>query len=132
MGDLFAAGPDLPYSQRATNLAAAGVAVWDVIASCVRPGSLDSDINMQSVRVNDFVSFFASQPRIRHVFFNGRKAGETWRRFVLDDIQALRPDMVYTTLPSTSPAMASLDYAAKLKQWRVISDALAQSMGSEG
>jgi TDG/mug DNA glycosylase family protein len=124
MGDLFGAGPDLHYEQRTAMLAAVDVAVWDVIASCVRPGSLDSNITMQSVRANDFAAFFVGQPAINHVFFNGRKAEETWRRFVMDDISALRADLDYTTLPSTSPAMASLSYAAKLQQWQVVSAAL--------
>jgi TDG/mug DNA glycosylase family protein len=124
MGDLFGAGPDLHYEQRTAKLAAVDVAVWDVIASCVRPGSLDSNITMQSVRANDFAAFFVGQPAINHVFFNGRKAEETWRRFVMDDISTLRADLDYTTLPSTSPAMASLSYAAKLQQWQVVSAAL--------
>ncbi|HXE38550.1 MAG TPA: DNA-deoxyinosine glycosylase, partial [Azonexus sp.] len=40
MGDLLGAGPDMPYAQRLVKLQAAGVALWDVMAACERPGSL--------------------------------------------------------------------------------------------
>ncbi len=120
MGALFAAGPELSYPQRAERLAGAGVAVWDVAASCVRPGSLDSSIDMASVTVNDFNGFLTRYPSIQQVFFNGRKAEDLWRRFVLPDLQREWPELEYMTLPSTSPAMASLDFAAKLERWRVV------------
>lgn len=129
MGDLFAAGPEVSYQKRIVKLATAKVAVWDVIASCSRPGSLDSDIDMKSVEVNDFEAFFDAHADIRHVFFNGRKAEQTWRRFVLDDVGKQRPDIVYRTLPSTSPAMASLNYEAKLQAWRALAVALALELG---
>jgi hypoxanthine-DNA glycosylase len=120
MGELFGAGPTLPYSERSAKLAEAGVAVWDVVASCVRPGSLDSAIDMTTVEVNDFAAFFGDYPLISHVYFNGRKAEEIYRRRVAKNMEALRPDMRYISLPSTSPAMASLDFSAKLERWRAL------------
>ena len=123
MGALFAAGPEHPYDERAALLTAAGVAVWDVLASCVRPGSLDSAIQMNTAEVNDFSAFFAAHPTITNVFFNGRKAEEVFRKRVLPDIAAELPHIVYACLPSTSPAMASLSFAEKLARWRIVSQA---------
>ncbi len=39
---------DAPYAARVAALQAAGVAVWDVLQSCVRPGSLDTAIERSS------------------------------------------------------------------------------------
>jgi double-stranded uracil-DNA glycosylase len=40
MGELFGAGPSLPYKERVTLLQSAGVALWDALQACTRPGSL--------------------------------------------------------------------------------------------
>lgn len=117
LGDLLAAPlAELPYEQRPPVLAAHGVAVWDVLASCQRSGSLDSAILGDSIQVNDFVSFLAGHPGIRHVFFNGTMAARTFRRFVLPQLAA--HNLCLQGLPSSSPAHAALDYGQKLEQWR--------------
>lgn len=120
MGDLFAAGPDLPYDERCDALADAGVAVWDVLASCVRPGSLDSNIDMNTAEVNDLDTFFSAHPEVGHVFFNGKKAEEIFRRRLGEQIGTVHPHLNYTGLPSTSPAMASLNYEEKRQRWCVL------------
>ena len=40
MGELFGAGPSLPYQERVAVLQSVGVALWDLLQACVRPGSL--------------------------------------------------------------------------------------------
>jgi TDG/mug DNA glycosylase family protein len=124
MGELFAAGPALAYEQRVAKLTGANVAVWDVLASCVRPGSLDSAIEMRTAEVNDFSSFLAKFPTIEHVFFNGRKAEDIYSRRVLPEIKDTRADIHYYCLPSTSPAMAALTFEQKLQSWSVVANAL--------
>jgi hypoxanthine-DNA glycosylase len=52
MGELFDAGPERPYAERIERLHARGVGIWDVLASCERPGSLDSRIVRGSERPN--------------------------------------------------------------------------------
>ena len=125
MGELFGAGPELPYDQRVARLAESYIAVWDVLASCVRPGSLDSAIDMSTVAVNDFGNFFAEHASIHTVFFNGRKAEEIYQRRVQAGLEA---QLRYNCLPSTSPAMAALDFAGKLKQWKAVSLAAGKSL----
>jgi hypoxanthine-DNA glycosylase len=78
---LFGADPALPYQERVARLQAAGVALWDSLQACTRPGSLDRSIT-QAV-ANDFASFFAEYPAITQVFFNGAMAEQTFRRRVL-------------------------------------------------
>ena len=114
MGELIGAHPDLSYEKRLDALKASGIALWDVLASCVRESSLDAHITQESA--NDFASFFARHLYITHVFFNGSKAEQCFRKFVQGK-QALSPQE-FCRLPSTSPAHAGMRYEEKLKVWR--------------
>lgn len=114
MGELVGAHPALPYPQRLHTLTAAHIALWDVLHTCEREGSLDSDIEREEA--NDFATFFARHPRITHVFFNGAKAEQSFKRFVLGKQQL--PPLKFARLPSTSPAHASLCLDEKLDIWR--------------
>ncbi|RIX47415.1 MAG: DNA-deoxyinosine glycosylase [Rhodocyclales bacterium GT-UBC] len=118
MGDLLGAGPELPYAARLDKLVAAGIALWDVIAACERPGSLDADIVGQTVLPNDFVSFLALYPGIERIYFNGAAAEQAFRRHVLPRLVD-RPLRLHR-LPSTSPAHAARSYADKLAAWSII------------
>ena len=124
MGGLFGAGPELPYAERLTKLTAVGIALWDVLENCFRPGSLDSSITDATARPNDFAAFFAAHDTIRHVFFNGRKAADIFRRKVLPELGSGYEAPELRTLPSTSPAHASRSYAEKLRDWSIVRDAL--------
>ena len=116
MSELAGAAPHMPYARRLALLKANNIALWDVLRCCVRPGSLDSSISQEAA--NDFISFFADHPKIRHVFFNGAPAAKFFKKFVVDDIRHL--DLQFTTLPSTSPANAGWCYEQKLEKWREI------------
>jgi hypoxanthine-DNA glycosylase len=78
-----------------------------VLAAATRPGSLDSSIVHASASANDFAAFFRRHPRIRRVFFNGRKAEALYRRFVLPGLGPEFASLRYESLPSTSPAHAA-------------------------
>ena len=117
MGDLFAAGPELSYLSRLDKLTANHIALWDVIGACHRPGSLDSAISKEGLATNDFNGFLAQHPHISHICFNGQKAAELFRKKV---VPGLTRAYEYHTLPSTSPAHAAKNYAAKLEAWSVI------------
>jgi hypoxanthine-DNA glycosylase len=122
MGALFKAGPDIAYEKRIVLLKRAGVALWDVLESCVREGSLDSAIDAASMVPNDFRTFFATHPRIGHVFFNGGMAESSFRRYVRPHLG--ETTLRFTRLPSTSPAHAARNFEAKLKAWRAVAEAL--------
>ena len=62
----------LEYSARTAALRTAGVAVWDVLAQCRRRSSLDSDIDVESIVVNDFTGFFRRHPQVRLIGFKPR------------------------------------------------------------
>lgn len=118
---LFGIQADLPYPQRCRRLAGEGVALWDVLRTCTRSSSLDSDILEASIVPQDFEGFLRAHPRIGVIFFNGAKAESVWRRHVepvLPDGLAAIPTV---RLPSTSPANASIPYPVKLRQWQAVS-----------
>lgn len=106
------------YVERTTALATAQIAVWDVLQSCLRQGSLDSSIDKSSQQPNDFQSFFRDYSRIERVYFNGGAAEQIYRRHVLPQLD--RPSLSYARLPSSSPANASWSFERKLAAWRDI------------
>lgn len=114
--DLLELPMNASYIQRIEALQFYGLALWDVLKSCHRPGSLDADIDPASIIVNDFAAFYARHPALTHVFFNGTQAATYYRKYVKDG----PPNLRYSRLPSTSPAHASLTYAQKLQAWRAI------------
>ena len=119
MGDLIAAAKTLPYTQRVQILKSNGIALWDVLASCKRKSSLDSDIARTSVCPNNFKSFLSTHQNVTDIFFNGAVAEQYFNKLVL---HKLKPNLIrYTRLPSTSPAHATLTYNQKLNAWKTIS-----------
>jgi len=129
MGELFGAGPDLPYEQRKAILIGAHVAVWDVLESSVRPGSMDADIEPSTARPNDFGKLFRDQPRIGHICFNGRTAAKFFQQLVAPVIENGSNSRQYETLPSTSPANAAMSFADKLEHWRIVGRAACNNQG---
>lgn len=120
MGALFAAGPELPYAERCRRLSTSGIALWDVCAAAVRPGSLDAAIEPSSIVVNDFGPFLHRHAGIRAVCVNGGTAYDLYRRKVLPGLPEALRLLPLHRLPSTSPAHAALRPAQKLERWRIL------------
>ncbi len=127
MGELAGAGPRLGYAARLSQLKRHRIALWDVAAAAVRPGSLDSAIVHASVEANDFGAFLAAHRRIELICFNGAKAAELFRRLVLPALGEPFASIPSQRMPSTSPAHAGMPYARKLEAW----SAIAAYLGSE-
>ncbi|MGH8129833.1 MAG: DNA-deoxyinosine glycosylase, partial [Steroidobacteraceae bacterium] len=116
-GELLAFDPRASYARRKAALARARIALWDVVESCDRRGSLDAAIRNESIVANDFRAFLAAHSCITRVCFNGRKAEAAWRRHVGRQLSPVRK-LEYRLLPSTSPAHAGMGYLRKLQIWR--------------
>ena len=80
MGAMLGFDFQMPYRERLRALRDSRIALWDVIQSCQREGSLDSDIRHGTITPNDFPAFLDAHARIRRVFFNGAKANATYDR----------------------------------------------------
>jgi hypoxanthine-DNA glycosylase len=118
MGRLVGAGPELPYEARLLRLQDAGIAVWDVLAACHRPGSLDSAIRRSDAKLVDFAGFLDAHPGITRLGFNGSMAAGLFRGGAQAGLQARNLSLI--VLPSTSPAHAGMPFAAKLARWRAL------------
>ena len=103
---------DAPYDARVAAATEHGVALWDVLHSCRRAGSLDARIDRKTAVVNDIGSLLADHPGIDRIVVNGSAALELFERHVRVDVPAVR-------VPSSSPA-ATMAFDAKLAQWRVL------------
>jgi len=116
--ELLGVDPGSSYARRVQALKAARIALWDVLQSCSRRGSLDSGIERESEIANDFPAFLRKHRQIRRICFNGAKAASSFKRSVMPALgrRALR----YSRLPSTSPANASVTYERKRRAWRAI------------
>lgn len=90
------------------------IAVWDVIASCDIEGSSDSSI--KNVVVND-LSDILEKGSIEHIFVNGKKAEQLYKRYLQP---ATGREAV--CLPSTSPANASWSLDRLIEAWGIIKE----------
>lgn len=113
IGELTGARLEIPYTERMKILSLRQIALWDVLQSCIRAGSLDSAIREEIP--NDFAGFFQSHPHLTHIFLNGKKAQQSFLKHV-----TFPERIVLTALPSTSPAHASLSFEQKLQMWSKI------------
>lgn len=107
-------GADLPalgYPERLAALVAAGVALWDVVASARRTGSADAAI--RDAEANDLPALVGSLPRLRAVAFNGAAAAAIGRRPLAGR------DLALATLPSSSP-LHTIGRGAKQPAWSAL------------
>jgi len=111
---------DLPatYAQKKEMLLRNRIALWDVVASCTRKGSLDS--NIRDVKANDLGGLMNKYRNIRAIFCNGNTA---FKFFKAGQYECNIPVFV---LPSTSPAHTK-PLSWKVTQWRRILDVLMEN-----
>jgi hypoxanthine-DNA glycosylase len=120
ISNLLQINPAAPYETKVQALKSARIALWDVLQSCKRTGSLDSGIETGTLMTNDFQTFFQTHKKIKRVFFNGAKAEACFNQHILRHTKL--DSISFTRLPSTSPANATVSFAHKLAAWRLILD----------
>jgi hypoxanthine-DNA glycosylase len=101
--------PALDYEQRVAALLAAGIGLWDTVASAAREGSLDAALrDVEQAALGELVGRL---PTLRAIGFNGATSARLGRRAVGGASQTL------IDLPSSSPAYAAMPFAAKAEIW---------------
>lgn len=111
LGALLGFDAQLPYAERIDAVTGAGVALWDVVHSCRRVGSLDANIDRKTLVLNDFNAFLAEHPTIERGLVNGLTA---YTLFQQADVA-----LPATRLPSSSGAL-TMSFTPKLAAWRVV------------
>jgi len=114
---LFNLDTDRTYQQRCELLIKNHIAVWDSIKACHRSGSLDQNIDSTSMIANDFNLFFQQHANIEKILFNGAKAKQVFKRYVLPTLNEQLAALPMFRLPSTSPAHASIKFEQKYHIW---------------
>jgi len=111
-------GADVPMTiEEKTNLLHVnGIALWDVLASCLISGADDSSI--KDAVPNDFTQLFETAD-IKAVFTTGKKATDLFKRYCAE-----RYGFEPVYLPSTSPANCRMPQQELTAAYRVILDFL--------
>ena len=97
-----------PWADRLDAVREHGLGIWDVYASCVREGSLDTAI--RDAELNDFEGLRRRCPQLQAIAHNG---GESFRH--ARHTRAL--GLPVHRLPSTSPANAGWSFERKRQAW---------------
>ena len=98
------------YEDKTTMLLTSGIALWDVVHSAEREGSMDS--NIKNEKPNDLKKFIDTHPNLKVVVFNGRGAEKLYSKYFIR-----RPEIHYISLPSTSPANARFKITDLCEKW---------------
>ena len=105
------------YAERERLLKRNRWALWDVLESAERVGSLNSAI--RNPTANAFAKFFAGYPDIRTIAFNGQKARSLFRKYVVKQGVIAEGDFTWLDLPSSSP-LYTKPFEEKLAVWRAM------------
>jgi len=112
--------PDESYEEKLKLASSNGIALWDVIASCEREGSLDSDI--KKAVPNDIPGLLDKYPNVEAIVCNGTKSYSEMLKHYGSDPEVMKRRLL--RLPSTSP-IPTKDYRGlddRLAAWRVLLD----------
>jgi hypoxanthine-DNA glycosylase len=111
----------LSYDDKCKFLKKNNIALWDVIATCEREGSLDSAIRNEEM--NDLDLLIKNYPTIQWIGLNGTKAYNSFQKYLKK--QSI-PCIPYTKLPSTSPVPGKnvKSFTEKVASWQVVNNYL--------
>ncbi len=113
---LFNVSATASYDTRVAALQHAGIAVWDVLESCTRTGSLDAKIDICSASINNINALLKRHPLIETICLNGSTAERIFKSRVLPTLENV--NVKYVRLPSTSPAHATTPLTEKILAWQ--------------
>lgn len=105
------------YQDKLAFLKARKIALWDVIKTCRREGSLD--VNIRDEEPNDLEGFIETHPKIRLIVCNGTKSFTSYKKHIG---LGRFPGVEVVKLPSTSPVPGKYNKTleGKLQEWEII------------
>lgn len=101
------------YQNRKALLYKYKIALWDVLQSCQREGSLDS--NIKSEQPNDIKGLLIAYPAISHIVFSSQKAQQYFKKYI-----EATGGITFVTMPSPSGANARMSIDEKIEKWKQI------------
>jgi hypoxanthine-DNA glycosylase len=118
--ELFGPFAEPSHELRKQELIENRIALWDVLSSGNRVGSLDSRIKLSTAVPNDFRTFFHAHNHVELICFNGGMAAKIYERKVLSDLFVDMRQISRRVLPSTRPANTTTRFEQKLSSWRAL------------
>lgn len=112
MCDLLGVNYTTVYTERLELIQQHNIALWDIIESCERQGSLDATIKNE--RIQNLPMVLDGAPRLRGICCNGQKAYKTTLKIIGKDFS-----LPIISLPSTSP-LHTIPYQEKLQKWEIL------------
>lgn len=100
------------YDERIAVLKKYHIAIWDVIDSCERKGSLDSEIKNEEA--NQIGELLEQYPNVKAIFCNGGKSYKNLQKILGKNYR-----IPIILLPSTSP-LHTVSFEKKYEEWKVI------------
>ena len=120
MADVVGFPADAAYGVRTAALVSCGVALWDVLRHCRRPGSLDRSIVRATEVPTELGALLERHGGIRRVLLNGRTAERAFDEHVAATLpREVRDRIDVVPLPSTSAANARWRLPALREVWAV-------------
>ena len=113
---LFDEGFSEDYETRINLIKENNIALWDVIESCERKGSSDTEIKDEID--NNIPELIENHPNIQTIFCNGQKSYKNLLKILGKNFK-----IPIVVLPSTSP-LHTVKFEEKLESWKVIKDYL--------
>jgi hypoxanthine-DNA glycosylase len=99
------------YKDKLETLSNNKIGIWDVLDTCEREGSLDSNIKNQTF--NNFEKLFKDFPNIKTVIFNGKESYSYFNSLFHD-----KGDKFFLQLTSTSSANTHKTLDEKTQEWK--------------
>jgi len=100
------------YAERMNVLKKHHIALWDVIDSCERKGSLDSEIRNEEA--NQIEELLEKYPNIQAIFCNGGKSYKNLQKVLGKNFR-----IPIELMPSTSP-LHTVSFKKKLEEWKTV------------
>lgn len=105
---------EFDYDLKLKTLLKNNIALWDIIKSCKRDGSLDSDI--QNENPNDIRKLLKKYPNIKTICLNGNKSYSAFKKYFPDLLEKYNCHK----MPSTSPTNARYSLNKLIEEWKAI------------
>ena len=106
------------YQDKLEYLKRHGIALWDVLHSAERDGSLDS--NIRNEEFNDIAGFISEHPSIEVIVTNGGKAEKSFRKYHRLNRQLSGKRIFYCTSTSAMSLCSGWNLERLIGQWQEI------------